>query len=122
MGLSAITPHVSIWNIQSQPSNAQVANPDAFNALPADVQQQFRDVMTRIADQQVLASVYYDQMILTAQFREEYESYTIPDPAEIQKAIELTLPVFDKYEEVSGPIGAEILAITDEYASGGRPR
>jgi hypothetical protein len=43
-----------------------------------------------------------------------------PDKAEIDKAIAISKPVVDKWLEIAGPLGPEILAIISDYGIGGR--
>jgi hypothetical protein len=45
---------------------------------------------------------------------------TQPAPAEITKARELVKPVIDKWLELAGPDGKQILAIAAEYAGGAK--
>ena len=43
-----------------------------------------------------------------------------PDAAEINKARELTRPVIDKWLELAGPYGKQVLTIASDYAGGAK--
>lgn len=116
-GLSDVSTHLNYWSVQSIFPCAVIVNMDSFNALPDDLQKIFLD--TSMAQQE--ANVYagwYEELITKTMVKSTGVKIITPDKAEIDKARQLTKPVMDKWVEMTGPIGKDILAIVADYAGG----
>lgn len=116
-GMPDVTEYISSpWALQPIFSEAQVINIDSWNALPADLKDILRQVGREMQDQVFLAAYSHDELsrIMAATMMKVVK----PEKAEIDKARELAKPAIDKWLEIAGSYGPEILAVCADYASG----
>ena len=119
LGLADICDYISIWGLLPCSPMVLVANPDKFNALPADLQQILMEVARDVIRESVYATHVQYEWAYPAMAGNVMEVIR-PERAQIDRAIELTAPTVDEWLEISDPIAHEILAIAKEYASGAR--
>jgi len=119
VGMADVTDYVNIWPVSSTFGGAIVVNTKSFDALPADLQQILRDI-SREAQGQIIFATDVNLRGTMSGIKAAGLTIIVPDKAEIDKAITLTKPVVDKWLEVAGPYGPELLAIASEYASGAK--
>ncbi|MBA7565894.1 hypothetical protein ES708_07580 [subsurface metagenome] len=118
-GLADVCDYISIWPVTSNFPCALVVNKDKFYDLPSDLQEIVREwgrMITR-------ANVYGQQChYITARYAivSAGVNVVVPDRAEIEKARALSQSSIDKWLELTGPVGEEILAIAARHASGGQ--
>jgi len=118
-GLCDIAKYCSVWPVQSQFYCAVMANKDSFDALPADLQEIVQDVNREMQGQAAYAIGIAEQNCLYIAIDMIGKTEVIrPEEAELNKVREICKPTIDKWLELAGPHGPEILAITSEYASG----
>jgi len=118
-GLCDIAKYCSIWPVQSQFYCVVMANKDSFNALPADLQEIVQDVNREMQGQAAYAIGIVEQNCLYIAIDMIGKTEVIrPEKAELDKVREICKPTIDKWLELAGPHGPEILDITSEYASG----
>lgn len=117
IGLLDVTSYISYWAIQSFYGGELVINMNSWNALPADIQQILKEVGMVMQGQTFYASeCVYDKIskVIVRAATEVIE----PEASEVDKARALAKPAIDKWLEVAGPYGPEVLAIAADYASG----
>jgi len=119
IGLADVCDYISIWNLQPALACTITANPDKFNALPADLQQILLEVAQTFSRQSAFA-IYIQYEVTAPMLARTYLDVIIPEKAEIDRAIELTRPCLDDWLEMTGPEGEAILDVCKEYASGAR--
>jgi len=119
VGMADVTDYVNLWPVSSTFGGAIVVNVKSFDALPADLQQILRDI-SREVQGQIIYGTDVDMRRAISGIKATGLTMIVPDKAEIDKAIALTKPVIDKWLEVAGPLGPELLAIASEYASGAK--
>lgn len=117
VGLADVTDHVSLWPVSSTFGGAIVVNIESFDALPADLQQILREV-SREVQGQIIYGGDVDLRRAISGIKATGLTVIVPDKTEIAKARTLTKPVIDKWLEIAGPYGTELLAIISDYASG----
>ncbi len=118
-GLPDISTNVSFWRIQSVFGGMLVVNKAKFDRLPADLKKILLDTGREMQGQTMFGAKI-----------EEYEAeiglkvsrmkITQPHQDEINKARELVRPAIDKWLELAGPNGKQILDIAAEYAGGAK--
>lgn len=116
VGLADVTDHVSLWPVSSTFGGAIVVNAEIFDALPSDLQQILREVSLEVQGQIILGTDI-DMRRAISGIKATGLTVVVPDKAEIAKALTLTKPVVDKWLEIAGPYGPELLAIISDYAS-----
>jgi len=116
-GMLDVTDYVSYWAIQSCYGGELVINKKSWDALPAEIQQILKQVGMDMQRQTFFASeCVYEQIskiIVGAA-----AIVVTPEAAEIDKARELAKPAIQKWLDVAGPLGPDVLAICADYASG----
>lgn len=117
VGLADVTDHVNLWPVSATFGGAVVVNAEKFDTLPADLQQILREV-SREVQGQIIFGTDIDMRRAISGIKATGLTVVVPDKAEIAKAIALTKPVVDKWLEIAGPYGPELLAIISDYASG----
>jgi TRAP-type C4-dicarboxylate transport system substrate-binding protein len=96
-----------------------MANKAKYDALPLDLQKILLDTGREMQGQTVFAAKAeeYEAVIgVKASRVKEIQ----PEPAEINKARELSKPVIDEWVKRAGPYGNQILSIAAQYASGAK--
>jgi TRAP-type C4-dicarboxylate transport system substrate-binding protein len=117
--MADVTDHVSLWPVSSSYGGVIMANMDAWNELPADLQGILMDVSLEMQGQNIYATDV-DLKRAISGIRASGLTVITPDKAEIDKAISITQPVVDKWLEIAGPLGPELLAIISDHGSGAR--
>jgi len=119
IGMADVAEYANVWMICPPWCNSVVINEAGFNALPADLQEILKDTAKQFAGQ-----FYYGTEVVSLIINMSIEAAGVtiayPEPAEVAKARELTKPAIDKWLEIAGPDGPELLAIISEYASGAK--
>ncbi len=114
LGVHDVSEYANLWNITSLFPNMMVMSQDSYNELPEDLQQVLRHVAKELEPQVFMGvdvMLRYAMLVL-----ESITTVVKPEPAEIERAIELTKPTIDEWLQITGPRGAEIMAIVYEYA------
>jgi TRAP-type C4-dicarboxylate transport system substrate-binding protein len=119
LGMADVSTYMSYWGIQPVYGGALIVNQQSWDALPADLQQILREVAREYQDQHFLASYMHHTTSMIDVLHTGLIVIT-PHEAEIERAVALTTPVIDKWLEIAGPHGPEVLAIISEYATGAR--
>jgi TRAP-type C4-dicarboxylate transport system substrate-binding protein len=119
IGMADVTSYVSLWPVSSSYGGVITANMDAWNELPADLQEILMDVSREMQGQNIYATDVDLKRAISGVRASGLEVIT-PDKAEIDKAIAISKPVVDKWLEIAGPLGPEILAVISDYGIGGR--
>ncbi len=119
-GLPDICEFATRWSFNSCAGSVQIANIDSWNDLSPDLQQQFRDVFNEFKEEDFYAAYVYWEYLMPQVMMPASGVTVVPsEPGEFEKAGEMILqPVIDKWLEIGGSLALEILAITDEYATG----
>lgn len=118
MGLADFTKVVSIWPYQSEVIQTVVVNLKKWNALPPDLQ----DIVMKVS-KEMQAQIHYGAWIKnnlaeTLVRAAPGMKVAVPERSEIDKVRQVVKPVLDKYVELSGPKGKDVLAAISKYASG----
>jgi len=118
-GLPDVCTHVSYWRVQSVFPGMLFVNKAKFDSLPLDLQKILLDTGREMQGQTMFAAKV-----------EEYEAEVgvkasrikaiVPNQTETNKAKELMGSVFDKWLELTGPYGKQLLNIAGEYAGGAK--
>jgi TRAP-type C4-dicarboxylate transport system substrate-binding protein len=117
-GLTDLTDYLSLWNVTPAFASVIVANKESFDALSPDVQQILMEVSRDFQDQKFVGAQFF---YLTASAAAgAVIELVVPDKAEVEKARAITRPVIDEWVERAGPDAAEVLAIAEKYAYGGK--
>jgi TRAP-type C4-dicarboxylate transport system substrate-binding protein len=118
VGMMDVTKYISYWPIQSFYGNTVFVNKKSWDALPPDLQETLIKVGQEMQNEVFYAAetTYSISNIVAAGAMEIVK----PSPEELQKAREMTQPVFDKWVDVAGPRAPEILEICKKYASGSK--
>ena len=118
VGITDVTKYVNFWPIQPAYGGTIYANLKSWEALPSDLQ----DILmqySREMDRQNAYAQFTQDLLATAAFRATGVEAITPEKAELDKAKRLVYPkAFEKWLEVAGPYGPEVLAIVKKYASG----
>jgi TRAP-type C4-dicarboxylate transport system substrate-binding protein len=115
--MADVTDHVSLWPVSSSYGGVIIANMDAWNELPADLQGILMDVSLEMQGQNIYATDV-DLRRAISGIRASGLNVITPDSSEIEAAISITQPVIDRWLEISGPLAPELLEIISEYGSG----
>lgn len=118
-GLPDVCTHVSFWRVQSVFSGMLVVNKAKFNALPPDLQKILLDTSREMQGQTVFGAKV-EELEAEVGVKVSRLKAIQPNPAEINKARELVRPTIDKWLELAGPQGKQVLAIAAEYAGGSK--
>ncbi len=118
-GLSDICTDVSNWKIQSIFGSMLVVNKAKFDKLPADLKKIVLDTGREMQGQTVFGAKT-EQYEAVIGLKASRMKITQPSPAEIDKAKQIVRPAIDKWLELAGPNGKQILDIAAEYASGAK--
>jgi TRAP-type C4-dicarboxylate transport system substrate-binding protein len=118
VGLRDVSKYLNIWPIQITFNTMLFVNQKAWNSLPPDLRQKLREVSKTLEGQEMFAEDIEDRTQIS--MAKASMSMIIPEKAEIEKAEEITKPVFDQWLKIAGPSGPQVLAIYSEYASGGK--
>jgi TRAP-type C4-dicarboxylate transport system substrate-binding protein len=118
-GLADVCTNVSFWKFQSVFGGMLVVNKAKFDALPADLKKVVLDTGREMQGQTVFGAKV-EEMEADVGLKVSKLKVTQPSQAEINKAREIVRPAIDKWLEIAGPHGKEILAIAAEYAGGAK--
>ena len=118
-GLADVCTNVSFWRFQSVFGGMLVVNKAKFDALPADLKKIVIDTGREMQGQTVFGAKI-EEMEADVGLKVSKLKVTQPSQAEINKARELVRPAIDKWLEIAGPHGKDILAIAGEYAGGAK--
>ena len=118
-GLPDVCTNVSFWKFQSVFGGMLVVNKTKFDALPNDLKKIVLDT-GREMQGQTMFGAKIEELEAEVGLKVSRLKVTQPAPAEITKARELSRPVIDKWLELAGPNGKQILAIAAEYAGGAK--
>jgi TRAP-type C4-dicarboxylate transport system substrate-binding protein len=118
-GLADVCTHVSFWRIQSIFGGMLVVNKAKFDALPPDLQKILLDTGREMQGQTVYAAKV-EEMEADVGLKVSKLKVTQPSAAEINKARELVRPTVDKWLEIAGPYGKQVLNIAAQYAGGAK--
>ena len=116
-GLADVCDYVCYWPLVSAGPGSLVVNIDAWNALPADLQQILKEVGVAMGREVTWGSEIWYKTYSTVL---PYVGLEViqPEEAEIEKAKVLVRPAIEEWLERAGPYGPEVLAIVAEYGSG----
>ncbi len=118
-GFSDVSKYAQHWPISAPYGYAQVINQEKWHELPEDLQKILIDVGQEVGRQCNFATdLAMEQVRVGLQFAGV--EYIIPDASEIDKARQIAKPTLDNWLQLTGPAGAELLAIASDYASGGK--
>jgi len=117
LGMCDVTDYYSLWRVTSGYSGCVVANKKKWDALPADLQQIVLKAARDLEAQTAYGAYILEKDAFTGLIAAGL-TFIVPEPAEIARARELAKPAIDKWLEVAGPDGPEVLAICAKYGSG----
>ncbi|HUV56027.1 MAG TPA: TRAP transporter substrate-binding protein DctP [Dehalococcoidales bacterium] len=116
-GITDVTKYVNFWPIQPIYGGTVYVNLKSWEALPSDLQ----DIIMKESREMNRANMYAAESVdqfLEAALRATGIELIKPGKAELDKAKKLIYPaVFDKWLEVAGPYGPEVVDIVKKYAS-----
>lgn len=118
-GLADVCTNVSFWRFQSVFGGMLVINKAKFDALPADLKKVVIDTGREMQGQTVFGAKI-EELEADVGLKVSKLKVTQPSSAEINKARELVRPAIDKWLEIAGPHGKEILNIASDYAGGAK--
>jgi TRAP-type C4-dicarboxylate transport system substrate-binding protein len=118
-GLADVCTNVSFWKFQSVFGGMLAVNKAKFDALPADLKKIVLDTGREMQGQTVFGAKV-EEMEADVGLKVSKLKITQPSAAEINKARELVRPAIDKWLEIAGPHGKEILSIAADYAGGAK--
>ena len=118
-GLADVCTNVSFWRFQSVFGGMLVVNKAKFDALPPDLKKIVLDTGREMQGQTVFGAKI-EEMEADVGLKVSRLKVTQPSQAEINKARELVRPTIDKWLEIAGPHGKEILGIAANYAGGAK--
>ena len=96
-----------------------VVNKAKFDALPADLKKIVLDT-GREMQGQTMFGAKIEELEADVGLKVSRMKVTQPVQAEINKAREIVRPAIDKWLEIAGPHGKQILAIAADYAGGAK--
>ncbi len=117
LGLADVSTDVSFWAVQSAFPGAVIINQEAWDSLPADLQEIMLELGREMSREVNMAEEAMSKYSGTAIGMVGLTT-TQPDEAELDKARQLAKPAIAKWLELAGPDGPAVLAIAAEYASG----
>ncbi len=117
VGMTDVTKHLSYWSVQSGYGGVVVVNMKSWKKLPEDLQKIVRKVSKEM-EAQVFFSSDCEYRVAKTGIGAAGLTITVPDKPEIAKARQLAKPAIDKWLEIAGPRGKEVLEIAAKYASG----
>jgi len=118
-GLPDVCTNVSFWRFQSVFGGMLVVNKAKFDALPADLKKILLDT-GREMQGQTMFGAKIEELEAEVGLKVSKMKVTQPTLPEINKARELSRPAIDKWLELAGPNGQQILNIAAEYAGGAK--
>ena len=118
-GLPDVCTNVSFWRFQSVFGGMLVVNKAKFDALPADLKKILLDT-GREMQGQTMFGAKIEELEAEVGLKVSKMKVTQPTLSEINKARELSRPAIDKWLELAGPNGQQILNIAAEYAGGAK--
>jgi TRAP-type C4-dicarboxylate transport system substrate-binding protein len=118
-GLADVCTHVSFWRIQSVFGGMLVVNKAKFDALPADLKKILLDTGREMQGQTIFGAKV-EELEADVGLKVSRLKVTQPAPPEINKARELVRPTVDKWLEIAGPHGKQVLDIAAQYAGGAK--
>lgn len=118
-GLADVCTNVSFWRFQSVFGGMLVVNKAKFDALPADLKKIVLDTGREMQGQTVFGAKV-EELEADVGLKVSKLKVTQPSQAEINKAREMVRPAIDKWLEIAGPHGKDILAIAADYAGGAK--
>ena len=118
-GLPDVCTNVSFWRFQSVFGGMLVVNKAKFDALPADLKKIVLDT-GREMQGQTMFGAKIEELEAEVGLKVSRMKVTQPVQAEINKAREITRPAIDKWLELAGPQGRQILDIAGQYAGGAK--
>ena len=117
-GLMDLCPYVSMWPITPGFGGMIAINADKFDSLPPDLQEALikaGDQITMEAHGPAEQMSYIYPMWINSAGKTEI---IVPEDAELNRAMAKAAEVADKWLEIVGPSGKDILRIAAEYATG----
>jgi TRAP-type C4-dicarboxylate transport system substrate-binding protein len=118
-GLPDVCTHVSFWRFQSVFGGMLAVNKAKFDALPADLQKIVWDTGREMQGQNMFGAKI-EELEAEVGLKVSHMKVTQPSQEEINKARKLTKPAIDKWLELTGPLGKQILDIAAQYAGGAK--
>ncbi len=118
-GLPDVCTHVSFWKFQSVFGGMLVVNKAKFDALPADLKKIVLDTGREMQGQTIFGAKV-EELEAEVGLKVSRMKVTQPTQAEINKARDLVRPTIDKWLELAGPQGKQILDIAAQYAGGAK--
>lgn len=118
-GLPDVCSHISFWRVQSAFGGMLIVNKAKFDALPPDLQKIVLDT-GREMQGQTMYGAKVEEYEADVGLKVSKMKVIRPEPAEINKARELVRPAIDKWLELTGPQGKQVLDIAAQYASGAK--
>jgi TRAP-type C4-dicarboxylate transport system substrate-binding protein len=118
-GLADVCTNVSFWRFQSVFGGMLVVNKAKFDALPPDLKKIVIDTGREMQGQTVFGAKV-EEMEADVGLKVSRLKVTQPSETEINKARELVRPTVDKWLEIAGPHGKEILDIAAGSAGGAK--
>ncbi|MDP3040542.1 MAG: TRAP transporter substrate-binding protein DctP [Deltaproteobacteria bacterium] len=118
-GLPDVCTHVSFWKFQSVFGGMLVVNKAKFDALPADLKKIALDTGREMQGQTIFGAKV-EELEAEVGLKVSRMKVTQPTQAEINKARDLVRPTIDKWLELAGPQGKQILDIAAQYAGGAK--
>jgi TRAP-type C4-dicarboxylate transport system substrate-binding protein len=110
---------VSFWRIQSVFGGMLVVNKAKFDALPPDLKKILLDTGREMQGQTIFGAKV-EELEADVGLKVSRLKVTQPTPPEINKARELVKPTVDKWLEIAGPHGKQVLEIAAQYAGGAK--
>ena len=118
-GLPDVCTHVSFWKFQSVFGGMLVVNKAKFDALSADLKKIVLDTGREMQGQTIFGAKV-EELEAEVGLKVSRMKVTQPTQAEINKARDLVRPTIDKWLELAGPQGKQILDIAAQYAGGAK--
>ena len=116
-GLGDVTDYINVWELAPPFGGMLIVNMDTWNELPADLQAIVKEVSLGFQDQ-IFFGIDAISRMATIGAKAAKLEIIVPEAAEVRKAREVTKPAIDKWLEVAGPYGPDVLAIAADYAGG----
>ena len=118
-GLPDVCTNVSFWRFQSVFGGMLVVNKAKFDKLPADLKKIVLDT-GREMQGQTMFGAKIEELEAEVGLKVSRMKVTQPIQDEINKAREIVRPAIDKWLELAGPNGKQIMNIAAEYAGGAK--
>jgi len=118
-GLPDVCSNVSIWRVQSIFPGMLIVNKEKFDALPDDLKKILIDTGKEMQGENTFGA-WIEELESGIGAKVSRMEVIMPDKAEIEKARKLCKPVIQKWLELAGPMGPEVLDIAAKYASGAK--